>query len=122
MEGRLALQTSSPMTQERVIVLAVGALEEVRNAGALYAESGKVSYVAFHQVTAELLDHLRPATVVSPVLATDFDCIDLAQLLNRFRFEGMYRAMTINLPKPRLVEAEIRQLCPRLNFSIVTSV
>ena len=109
-----------PMERRReVSVLAVGEPDEWERQGCLTSSLGNMVFVAFHEVPGGLLDELQPSTVVSPALAKGFDCIDLAILLNRLNFNGNYRAMADNLPKPSLIEAEIAQLCPRLHFEII---
>ena len=82
---------------------------------------GKVVFVSFDEVDSTLLDDLKPDAVVSPALAWNFDCIDLAVLLERLSYVGAYRATAMELPKPELIENEISQLCPRLDFAIISS-
>ena len=72
----------------------------------------------FHQITEDVIRQVGPETVMSPVLARDFDCIELATHLHNLGFEGNYHAVAKNLPKPKLIEREVAQLCPRLNFKI----
>ena len=105
--------------RHEVSVLAVGEPDEWERQGRSTSSLGNIVFVAFHEVTGGLLDQLQPSTVISPALAKGFDCIDLAMLLNRLNFNGNYRAVANNLPKPGLIEAEIAQLCPRLHFEIV---
>lgn len=107
---------------EKISILAVGAPEEWKRQGKALPSHGKLAFVAFHEVTGYLLDKLNPAAVVSPVLAKGFDCIDLAQVLHSLDFKGPYRAAAPDLPKPKLIESEIAQLCPRLDFQIVTTL
>lgn len=103
-------------------ILAVGAAEEWTRGNSHLPRPGNISFVAFSDVTALLLEQLRPETVVSPALARAFDCIDLALRLSALEFRGSYRATAFGLPKPQVIEAEIRQLCPGLDFEIITEV
>ena len=105
---------------ERVSMLAVGAWEEWQNRQPISPLPDAMAFVAFHEVSRDLLDRLRPSAVVSPALAKGFDCIDLALLLSTLNYQGIYRALSDDLPKPQLIEAEIAQICPRLDFEIVT--
>ena len=104
--------------RQEVSVLAVGELDEWERQGRSTPSFGNMVFVAFHEVTGGLLDQLQPSTVVSPALAKGFDCVDLALLLNRLDFRGVYRVLAADLPKPGLIETEIGQLCPRLQFEI----
>ena len=80
-----------------------------------------MAFVGFNDVTAAILDRLSPSLIVSPVLAQTFDCIELATLLHQLGFTGSYRAVADCLPKPDLIEREVRQICGRLDFRIVKS-
>lgn len=101
-----------------VKVLAVGDPAEWKDQGNLLPSSG-ISFVSFSEVTEDLISQHRPRVVFSPVLARSFDCIELAILLCKHGFTGGYRAMAESLPKPELIEREVRQLCPRIDFKIV---
>jgi len=106
---------SSPVT-----MLAVGEPDEWQQQGK-HLPRGAIAFVAFRDITAELLDHLVPTVIVSPVLAPSFDCIELATLLHHLDYPGSYRAVSNSLPKPELIEREVRQVCDRLDFRIVKS-
>lgn len=104
-----------------VRALAVGDPQEWRKQGHTLPSSG-LAFVAFHDVTQETLDHLQPSVVFSPLLAKSFDCVDLAILLHGLGYSGEYRALAVGLPKPDLIEREVRQLCSQLNFRIVEAL
>jgi len=109
------------MDQERtplVRALAVGEPKEWQQQGHSLPSTG-LAFVAFHEVTQEVLDHLQPSVVFSPLLAKSFDCIDLAVLLHGLGYSGEYRALAVGIPKPEVIEREVRQLCSQLRFSIV---
>lgn len=108
--------------QEDVPLLAVGSPEEWERRSGHLPRPGNIAYVAFNDVTPALLEQLRPDTIVSPALAQDFDCIDLAMLLHALEYRGIYRATAFELPRPQLVETEIIQLCPGLDFEIITGL
>lgn len=82
--------------------------------------SGGMAFVTFEEVTEAMLSHYNPTVVFSPVLAPTFDCIDLAMLLHNIGYTGAYRAMAQDIPKPDLIEREVSQMCPRLDFGILT--
>ncbi|MBT8417428.1 MAG: hypothetical protein KJO42_08300 [Silicimonas sp.] len=108
-------------TRQAGKILAVGSPGEWQSDAPVTGRNGNVVFVAFGDVDRELLDHLKPDAIVSPALAWNFDCIDLAVLLEQLSYVGAYRATAMELPKPELVEAEISQLCPQLDFAIITS-
>ena len=103
----------------RVVAIAVGEPLEWTEAGNALPDGGVV-FVSFEEVTERLILLHMPSVVVSPVLARRFDCIDLAMRLSQIGFTGAYRAVARDLPMPALVEREVRQACPILDFAIVT--
>mgnify|MGYP007073179289 FL=1 len=122
MRDTLPIEAVPNEGREAATILAVGSPDVWKDGGGRLSRHGSVAYVAFHEVNAALLNNLRPETVVSPALARDFDCIDLAMLLSALRFSGSYKATAFGLPRPKLIEAEIAQLCPRLDFEIISEI
>ena len=114
----LAATATDEQHSSLVRALAVGDPQEWRQQGHSLPTGG-LAFVAFHEVTQEMLDHWQPSVVFSPLLARNFDCIDLAVLLHGLGYSGEYRAIAIGLPKPKLIEREVCQLCPQLRFRIV---
>ena len=111
---------ASPRSDQNlpVKILAVGDPSEWEQQGNLLPVGG-IAFLSFHEVTDALLNELNPSTIFSPVLARRFDCIELAILLHNLGFTGAYRAMTKDMPKPDLIEREVRQMCPRLDFQLL---
>lgn len=102
-----------------VSVLAVGDTDEWLRRKRPVPPGGRIILTSFADLSRELLDRVKPRLVLSPLLARDFDCIDLAQMLFTLGFAGQYRVVSSDLPDPRVVVAEIRGLCPGLDFGIV---
>lgn len=100
-----------------VTVLAVGDLQEWRRTGHALPDE-KLAFVAFEDITEETLQHYSPSIILSPVLATGFDCTDLILLLRNLSYKGLYRAIAQDMPKPALIEREVAQLYPGLDFKI----
>ena len=118
-EHRLEIGPKQTSCGERR-VLAVGSKREWLLKYSNLPSSGPVIFVAFSDVSQELIERVQPEMIISPALASDFDCIDLALALQAMRFAGAYRATALDLPKPEMVEAEIKQLCPMLDFRFIT--
>jgi hypothetical protein len=102
-----------------VIVLAIGDPDEWCNKGNPLPSGSQGSFLSFHELTAGALAHYQPTIVISPVLAHGFDCVEMAALLSDLEFEGIYRAYASNLPKPDVIEREVRQHCQTFTFEIV---
>lgn len=112
--------TSDAERRPFVRALAVGEPQEWQRQGHSLPKEG-LAFIAFHEVTQVTLDYLSPGIIFSPVLAKSFDCIDLALELNRLGFSGQYRAIAQDLPNPSVIEREVRQLCPHLDFKLIES-
>ncbi|MEM9970311.1 MAG: hypothetical protein AAF762_04335 [Pseudomonadota bacterium] len=106
---------------ETVAILAVGDPAEWLRRGHRLPTDSSVAFASIDGVTPEALDRMSPTCVLSPALSHRFDCIDLAQILYAYGYKGRYRAMSHELPRPELVEREIAQLCPGLDFGILVS-
>ena len=100
-------------------IVAVGSIEAWTGQGHQLPEGDDLSFIAFHEIDEATLAVLQPRVIYSPVLAREFDCIDMALRLQEHGFTGIYRAIGDGLPRPDLIEREVRQLCPRLQFEIV---
>ena len=122
MRDMLSAEALPSAYRESTRILAVGSPDAWQRDMGQLPRHGSVAFVSFQDVTGALLEDLQPEAVVSPALARDFDCIDLAMLLSSLDFEGCYKATAFGLPKPKLVEAEIAQLFPRLDFEIISEI
>ena len=105
-----------------VAILAVGDTAEWLRRRKPVPPGGRIILASFSDLSQSLLDRLRPKLVLSPLLARDFDCIDLAQMLFTLGFTGQYRVISNDLPDPRIVLAEIRALCPGLDFDVLQTL
>ncbi|MDJ1008095.1 MAG: hypothetical protein QNJ13_09765 [Paracoccaceae bacterium] len=103
----------------KAAVLAVGDTAEWLRRRQPVPPGGRIILASFSDLSRPLLDRVSPKLVLSPLLARDFDCIDLAQMLFTLGYTGQYRVISNDLPDPRVVLAEIRALCPGLDFAIL---
>ena len=109
------------LQDQTVAILAVGDSDEWLQRGNSVPEASSIRFVSIEDITETLLDHLCPTVVISPALSKRFDCIDLAQLLCRLEYKGRYHAVSHELPNPKIIEREIRSICPNLDFGVLTS-
>lgn len=115
--GTVVTFQSSTSRNRQVTVLAVGDPEEWRRQGHVLPDE-KLAFLAFEELTEETMQHYSPSVIFSPVLAHGFDCIELTLLLRNLSYKGAYRAVAQDLPKPALIEREVSQLYPALDFKI----
>ncbi|MCV6593237.1 MAG: hypothetical protein OIF48_09825 [Silicimonas sp.] len=104
-----------------VKIVAIGDPEEWQEQGNPLPSSGTISFLSFQDLAASGLGHLSPEVIYSPVLAGHFDCIDMAMVLSKIGFDGTYKAYAKNLPKPEVIEREVRNMCDGFSFEIVQS-
>ena len=102
-------------------ILVVGEASHWRTAGKNLPVDNQLIFVDFEEVTGELLETLSPNIVLSPLLCASFDCLDLAQVLQRLGYNGRYRVLTQNVPDPMLVKCEIRSISPSIDFDLITT-
>lgn len=76
-------------------------------------------FARFQQVTAAFLAQVAPDIVVAPLFGPDFDVLDLAELLAASGFGGRLLALTMPLPRPEAVRAEVRGHVAGLSFDLV---
>lgn len=101
-------------------ILAVGDRSEWLSRGCALPSEASIRFVEYSALDASMLDQMEPSVVISPLLTSGFDCIDLAEKLEQAGFSGQYRAMSQRrIPRPDLVIQEIRQLCPTLDFDLI---
>lgn len=114
-----SLALAAGQNQDRSgLILAVGEVSAWRGRGNVLPRHGQLAFAEFHEVTAELLETLSPALVLSPLLSRRFDCVDLAELLHVLGYRGKYRVIGNDLPNPDLITAEVMSLVPGLDFAV----
>lgn len=72
-------------------------------------------------IDAATIAQLQPDIVLSPIVDSAFDCLDLAQILVDAAYTGRYRVITGDLPNPNLVLREVRTSFPGLNVDLLES-
>ncbi len=74
---------------------------------------------SFHTLAPQLLLEQRPEVVLSPLLAPDFDILDVVDRLVRIGFSGRLVAVAGCLPDAGAVQHEVRQQCAQFRFDLV---
>lgn len=122
LSGDTVAVSAADRTENAARILAVGHTGAWTARGRRIATDGHVYFADFHDVSDDLLAHLCPRLILSPLLARNFDCVDLAQRLGQLGYRGRYRAIDIGLPDPALIVREVRSLVPGLDFEIIPFV
>lgn len=76
-------------------------------------------FTAFDLLTKDLLAQIDPNIVLSPLLADDFDVMDVAINLSELGFTGLYRAITNDMPNADMIRVEVHNQAPALDFDLL---
>lgn len=76
-------------------------------------------FVDFDSLTREIMELHQPDVVLSPLMSSEFDCVELAHRLVSSGFGGRYRAFAEDIPRPDLVRREVRRSFPGLDFDLL---
>lgn len=106
-------------TSLQPMILAVGDVRQWIAEGRALPNDSQIAFAEFHEITTELMDALTPDIVMSSVMTRAFDCLDLAQALQETGFRGRFRVVAPELPNPKVIQAEIRAICPALDVAFI---
>lgn len=107
-----------------VTVLAVGNIaprDNRKSHGTATDSDTQIVTAGFEELTSTNLARWRPDIVLSPLVDTGFDCVDLARRLCDLGYAGRYRVAAAALPNPELIRREVAAACPGLDFGLVVA-
>lgn len=70
-------------------------------------------------LSAKMLDTVRPDIIVAPLIAGDWDLVDLGATLQSLGWRGPVHALTRPLPRGELILGELSALYPALSFHLL---
>ena len=76
-------------------------------------------FCAYKDLSLEILNKHQPSVILSPLVTSQYDVLELAVKLDQMNFSGRFRAITAPLPAPEIIMAEIRFECPALDFDLI---
>lgn len=76
-------------------------------------------FVDISELNADLLSQGAPDIILSPLLADDFDAVDVAAKLIELNFRGRYRAISDDLPNADIIRREVCNFAPQLDFDLL---
>lgn len=76
-------------------------------------------FCVFSDLTAAFVEHHCPDMILSPLVTSQFDVLELAIKLDQLGFEGSFRAICAPLPNPEVILADVRFECPALDFDLI---
>lgn len=99
--------------------LRVLALEGVAPQALEHDDDTIILSARYAELCKALLEELRPALVLAPLVGDGFDGLDIARRLSDAGYGGRFRAVVPSLPNPDLVRREIAAQCPGLDIDLV---
>lgn len=102
------------------MTLLVGEFAHVQGAETLMPSSSAVFYLDFKDLSADVFRAVNPDVVISPAIGTTFDCLEMAEFLEKVAFSGRYRVVLDNIPRPDIICREVRHTHPMLNFDVIS--
>lgn len=84
-----------------------------------FGPDDQLLYGRFEHLDAGLLVRFAPDAIVAPLIATQFDILDLVTALDRMGYRGPVVIQTRPLPRADLVLGEIRALFPGQRLSLL---
>lgn len=100
-------------------VLSVDDTESHRTGSQLSTGGVIIQCVKFGPSLEQTLDDFDPDTVVAPLFADSFDCIDVARALQTAEFSGTYYVLYDSVADPSAIRTEIETVCPLLEVELV---
>ena len=79
-----------------------------------------VAHHSFGCLDAALLARLQPTLVVFPLFAAGHDAISVIEILEKLVYLGRISVIAPALPRPKLVERELRALGPEERLTLIT--
>ena len=86
------------LKDESKTTLVVGNLSRWKADGRKMPEAEGLVFVEIRDLTADIITQTRAAIILSPLVADDFDVVDVAERLISLGFQGRYRAIALSLP------------------------
>ena len=73
----------------------------------------------YDDLTLEFMETHRPDMVLSPLISSRYDVLDLAQKLSDMDFAGRLRVICAALPNLELISTEVRFEYPDIDFDLI---
>lgn len=98
-----------------LVVEAPGALRLVGNEPVRQG----VVMTQLRMLNAGMLAQVRPDAVIGPLIAGNWDSLDLGLTLEELGYRGAFFILTRPLPRTELVLRELRACCPNLSIHVI---
>ena len=110
----------SVKTPKDPITLVVGDMESWQSNGRTLPELAGLTFVDVENLTIDILRQTGAEIVMSSLFVRNFDAVEIARQLQDIGFRGLYRVVVDTLPNAALVQTDIKNAAPELDFAIVS--
>ncbi len=80
-----------------------------------------VPQVGFEELDAACLSQINPELLVFPLFSAGWDAALVLLRLKSLGYRGTCLVLAPNLPRPKMVEQELRAICPNMQIKVITS-
>lgn len=101
-------------------VLVVGNTDQFEAAEPKLPNCHDTLFCVISDLTPAFLELHKPNVVLSPLVTSQHDILELAIVLDKLNFEGQFRVLVAPLPNPEVIVSEVRFECPALDFDLIT--
>lgn len=101
------------------VTLVIGNIARWTAEGRPPVKTDVFEFTEFAHLTQQLIDSINPDIILSPLMADDFDVVDVADRLHALGYCGCYRAITSNIPNADMIRAEVRNHAPEVDFDLL---
>ncbi|WP_322892514.1 MULTISPECIES: hypothetical protein [unclassified Yoonia] len=108
-----------PAEAKIVKVLVVGDVARWKQLGRLRDDLSGFCFVDMGELDHQKIKQIAPDLIISPLVATGFDAVDVARRLRAAAFAGRYCAVVDDVPNPEIIRQEIRSIAPELDFDLL---
>jgi hypothetical protein len=106
------------LNQDKDSVLALDCMPLMDEAGPLPMTG--VRHWRFAELTIDVLIDLAPSQIYLPLFASGYDAMSAVEALETMGYCGEITVIAPDLPRPRLVERELRALGPGLRLTLIS--
>jgi hypothetical protein len=115
--------TSTPgvLQGQRVVALDCADLLDVSATVYRFASPADIRHVSLANLDAAFLAEHQPDFLILPLIAESYDATTAVALLESLSYLGRLAVLAPSLPKPRMVEAELRALGPGARLTLISA-
>ncbi|PUB19405.1 hypothetical protein [Yoonia sediminilitoris] len=76
-------------------------------------------FIDIDELTPELLEKQKADMILSPLVAHNFDAVDVVSKLIELEFRGKYRAVSDDIPDSEIIRKEVQLFAPEIDFDLL---